>query len=115
MNETEKNNLIREHGIGAAAAFALTDAATAPKPGGKHEVILRDLAERMTVAMKAVKRGKASYWSAGETERVYVTNQAGKKAGYIEMVDDKASYRECAASDLIAIFRAARKAQKSGM
>jgi hypothetical protein len=87
-----------------------------PLPTGKNEAMLRDLAEKMNAGLKQAKRGTANYWKSGDAsiERVYVSNQTGKKAGYVEAVEGKGCfYRECAAEDLIAIFRAARKAQKA--
>jgi len=77
--------------------------------------LLADLAKRMAETLP--RDAKASYWQA-DTEagdpivaRVYVTRN-GKKAGFVTMADDKASYNECVAPDLIAAFRTARKAQK---
>lgn len=86
----------------------------AERPAGANESELRDLAARMTTGLKAIKRGKADYWKSEDAgiERVYVKNEKGKNAGFVEMIDGKAFYREVASEDLIAVFRAARKAQK---
>jgi hypothetical protein len=77
---------------------------------GENENVLCGLADRMNAALKAAKRGNANYHRA--SDRVYVNNQSGKKAGYIEMADGKAFYREVASPDLISIFKTARKEQK---